>query len=81
MKITKGSGWTAVDRELTIVEAVEDKLYPNAYSYEDQISKLQCHVDLQSEMIVKLVTLISTKLAISAEEVEKLLGYGYTVEE
>jgi hypothetical protein len=64
-----------------VAEAVADKLTPSAYSYDGQLEKLKCHIDLQSEMIVKLVTLIEAKLKISAEEMEELLGYGYKVED
>lgn len=65
----------------TLSEAIADKLHPSAYSYDGQLEKLQAHIDLQSEMIVKLVVLITSKLNVSAEEVEELLGYGYKVEE
>lgn len=82
MKISIGSEWTEQGaKELTLADAVADKLHPNAYSYDGHLEKLQAHIDLQSEMIVKLVTLISGKLNISAEEVEELLGYGYSAEE
>lgn len=69
------------DGEFTVVEAVADKLHPSAYSYDGQLEKLQANIDLQSEMIVRLVDLISNKLNIKAEEMEELLGYGYSVEE
>jgi hypothetical protein len=69
------------EREIMLSEAVENKLRPSAYSYDGQLEKLQSHIDLQAQMIVKLVTLIDAKLKLSAEDVEELLGYGYKVEE
>lgn len=78
MKITLNSGH---GKEATLADAVATKLQPSAYSYDGQLEKLQAHIDLQSDMIVKLVVLITSKLNVSAEEVEELLGYDYKVEE
>lgn len=82
MKITQSNDFrTNLNKELTVKEAIADKLNPSAYSYEGQIGKLQGHIDLQSEMIANMMELITSKLNVSAEEMEKLLGYGYKVED
>lgn len=73
MKVIKNN------KELTLKEAVEDKLCPNAYSYDGQLEKLKCCIDLQSEMIANLVSFVETKLSLTVEDVENLLGYGYEI--
>lgn len=82
MKITKSNDFRqSYNDELTVKEAIADKLRPDAYSYEGHLEKLQGHIDLQSEMIAKMMEIITSKLNVSAEEMEKLLGYGYKVED
>lgn len=78
MIITKNGGH---GREVTVAEAIEDKLHPSAYSYEGTLEKLEERCKLQSEMIGKLVSLLVKNGAINAEKLSELLGYSYVVSE
>lgn len=65
-----------------IAPAVSDALTPSAYSYDGEIEQLRARLDLQKEFIVKLTSLLVGGFnLIKANELEYLLGYGYSVED
>ncbi len=80
MKITSNVGH---GKELTIEQAIENKLTPDAYSYDGQLEKLKVQLELQSEVIAKLMTCLYGKEAYrlsKSQQMEYILGYGYEIE-
>jgi hypothetical protein len=64
-----------------VSSAVKDKLTPNAYSYEGDLERIRECVRLQSELIAQLTDDLVSNNVITLEQLQNMLGYGYTVEE
>lgn len=67
------------DDHHTVDDAIRLALYPDPYAYQDQIGKLKAHIDLQSEMIAKLVQVLCSNGNIKAKQLEEILGAGFEV--
>ena len=68
----------------SVEDAIQHKLYPDAYSYEGKLEKLEKQIELLQEMTSALIEIAfgeSSYRLKNKEKVEKLLGYGYEVEE
>lgn len=63
----------------SVEAAVIDKLYPNAYSYEGQLEKLQQHIELQSSLIAKLVESLCENGHVKTDQLQNILGCSYEV--
>ena len=65
----------------SVDKAVDDSLQPLAYSYEDQLEKFSEQIEKLQQCLSKLVDYLVNSKTITAQQLEDLLGYGFTVED
>lgn len=65
----------------SVEKAVDDSLQPLAYSYEGQLEKLCEQIRKLQERLSKLVDYLVDSKIITTQQLEDLLGYGFTVED
>lgn len=64
-----------------VKEAVECSLEPSAYSYSGELERLADIGKKQSEFIANLTQMLFEDNKLSVKQLERLLDYGYTIEE
>ncbi len=69
-------------KAISVEEAVGEKLCPDVYSYDGKLKKLEKHIELQNELIAKLITCLfgeESQRLTKAEQLDYILGDGFDV--
>ena len=65
----------------SVDKAVDASLQPLAYSYEGQLEKFSEQIEKLQQCLSKLVDYLVDSKTVTTQQLEDLLGYGFTVED
>lgn len=67
-------------KPMTVVSAIQNKLTPFGWEYDNKIAQLELKLQLQSDMIAVLIELLTTThLILKKEDMKAILGSTYDI--